>query len=156
MLGIEIMIRDSKISIKNTARDDLVSIFEIEQGEARQFIQSYTLDRHQVEFAKPEVKYKSIWWGEELVGFLILVLDLDGRSVEFRRVVISKPGSGYGKIVIKELDEICRNELGRSRIWLDVFKYNERARHVYEKCGYSQFGKSTFEGKPLLLYEKLL
>jgi diamine N-acetyltransferase len=85
---------------------------------------------------------------------LILVLDSDNRSVELRRIVVTEKGHGYGKRVVSMVDEICRKELGRIRVWLDVFETNERARHVYEECGYRCFGRSEHEGKTLLLYEK--
>lgn len=143
-----------ELVLRDTEREDLARISEMEQGEAQKFILAYSLEQHQTEFAKREVVYKSIWLRDELVGFLILVLDPDGRSVEFRRVVISKPGHGYGKRVVGKIDELCRSELGRSRIWLDVFETNARARHVYERCGYRCFGESEHAGRTLLLYEK--
>lgn len=148
------MVEDKELVLRDTKREDLARIAEMEQGEARKFIISYSLEQHQAAFAKPEIVYKSIWRGGELVGFLILVLDPDGRSVEFRRVVVSKPGRGYGKSVVSSVDELCRRELDRSRIWLDVFETNERARHVYEQCGYRQFEEAKHEGRRLLLYEK--
>ncbi len=145
---------NQEILIRDTKRDELERICDMEQGEAREFIIPYSLQRHQAELVKPDGVYKSIWHDGELIGFLILVLDEDGRSVEFRRIVITKSGRGYGKRVVRMVNEICRNELGRTRIWLDVFETNERARHVYEQCGYQQFGKSEHEGRTLLLYEK--
>ena len=54
------------------------------------------------------------------------------------------------------VDQICRSEFGRLRVWLDVFETNLRARHVYEQCGYQRFGESEHEGRRLLLYEKVL
>jgi RimJ/RimL family protein N-acetyltransferase len=112
------------------------------------------LDRHEKEFAKPDVIYKSIWRGGQHIGFLILVLDSDARSVELRRIVVAESGRGYGKRVVSMIDDICRDELGRVRVWLDVFETNDRARHVYEQCGYRRFGKSEHEGRSFLLYEK--
>lgn len=140
--------------LRNTKRAELGYICELEKGEMRMFIIPYTLKRHQLEFSKPDVIYKSIWWHEELVGFLILVLGPDDQSVEFRRIIVSKPDQGLGTIVIKSLDNICRSELGRHRVWLDVFESNKRARHVYEKCGYQPFAETQHDGKILLLYEK--
>lgn len=142
--------------LKNTKPEELHHITKMEQADAREFIIPYTLVRHQTELEKPNVVYKSIWREEELTGFLILVLDADEHSVEFRRLVITKPGRGYGKKVVGMVDHICRRELGRNRIWLDVFETNQRARHVYEQCGYQKFGKSKHEGRTLFLYEKLV
>jgi RimJ/RimL family protein N-acetyltransferase len=150
------MLADQKISIRNTRREELDRICDMEQGEARGFIIAYSFERHQAEFARPGIAYKSIWRDNHLIGFLILALDSDSLSVEFRRIVVSEPGRGYGKKVVKWVDEICRREFGRTRVWLDVFETNTRARRVYEQCGYRMFGKSDHEGEALLLYEKVV
>lgn len=144
---------DEAIALDDTEFRELPAICEMEQGEARHFVLPYPLQRHQEEFAKPTVVYKSIRRGENLVGFVILVLDPDGLSVEFRRIVVSEPGRGLGKRAVELVRDVCRRELGRTRIWLDVFESNERAKRVYEKAGYSQFGTSEHEGRALLLYE---
>lgn len=146
---------NQELLIHHTKREELERICEMEQGEAQEFIIPYSLERHQAELVKPDVVYKSIWHERELIGFLILVLDQDGHSVEFRRIVIARRGRGYGKRVVRMVDEICHNELGKTRIWLDVFETNERVWHVYQQCGYQQFGKSEHEGRTFLLYEKL-
>jgi diamine N-acetyltransferase len=147
-------IPSEELLICDTKREELGRISKIEQSEARKFIMPYSLDRHEAEFAKPDVIYKSIWRGGQHIGFLILVLDSDARSVELRRIVVTESGRGYGKRVISMIDDICRDELGRVRVWLDVFETNERARHVYEQCGYRRFGEFEHEGRRLLLYEK--
>jgi diamine N-acetyltransferase len=148
------MLADQEISIRDTRREELDCICDMEQGEAQGFIIAYSFERHQAEFARPDIAYKSIWRDNQLIGFLILALDSDSRSVEFRRIVVSEPGHGYGKKVVRMVDEICRREFGRTRVWLDVFETNARARRVYEQCGYRMFGKSEHEGKTLLFYEK--
>lgn len=147
---------EHKLILRDTIPAEIRRIWEMEQGEARRFILPYTLERHYKELEKPDVFYKSIRRNKKLIGFLILVLDPDGESVEFRRIVISEPGNGYGKQVIGMVDQICREELGRSRLWLDVFETNKRARHVYEECGYRQFGQSELRGRTLILYGKIL
>jgi len=44
--------------------------------------------------------------------------------------------------------------LQRRRIWLDVFASNLRARQVYAKLGYQQFGSTVLDGRPLLYLQK--
>lgn len=148
------MFESEQLVVRDTKPEELERICEMEQGEARNFIIPYSPDRHQSEFVRPGTIYKSILRDEQHIGFLILVLDADGRSVEFRRIVVVEPGHGYGKRVVGMIDEICRQQLQRTRLWLDVFETNERAQHVYEQCGYRRFGKSEHEGRTLLLYEK--
>jgi len=147
------MLTDEAITLRDTRAEELPAICEMEQGEARNFIIPYSLERHREEFGKPAVVYKSIYRADRLIGFVMLVLDPDGRSVEFRRIVVSEPGRGIGKRAIEMVRDRCRNELGRTRLWLDVFETNECARYVYEKSGYRRFGASEHEGRMLLLYE---
>lgn len=147
------MLTDETITLRDTKVEELPAICEMEQGEARNFIILYSLERHREEFGRPAVVYKSICRADRLIGFIMLVLDPDGQSVEFRRIVVSEPGRGIGKRAIGMVRHLCRSELGRARLWLDVFETNERARHVYEKSGYRPFGASEHEGRTLLLYE---
>ena len=144
------------LELRDTTIDELSRIAEMERVDGGRFVLAWALERHHREHATAGVVYKSICRGTELVGFLILVLDADGRSVEFRRIVIHEPGRGHGTTVVTMVDELCRTQLGRSRVWLDVFEDNHRAQRVYQKCGYRQFGRAAHEGRVLLLYEKVL
>jgi RimJ/RimL family protein N-acetyltransferase len=148
------MLPNQELLICDAKREELGRICEMEQGEGRNFVLPYPLSRHQAEFARPDVVYKSIWRSRQHIGFLILALDSDARSVELRRIVVTEPGRGYGKRVVRMIDDICRDELGKIRVWLDVFETNERAQHVYEQCGYRRFGESVHEENALFLYEK--
>ena len=123
-------------------------------GDTAPFINPYPLERHQAEFEKAEIRYKSILGPSgELVGFMILALDPDGVSLELRRIVVAVRGRGYGKVVLRRAGELAR-EFGRSRVWLDVFAHNERARHVYEGAGFELVGETVLRGKPLLIYAR--
>ena len=109
------MLGDKTLTLRDTEVKELARIVEMEQCEASAFVIPYSLERHRKEFAKQEVVYKSIYRAVQLIGFLILVLDTDGQSVEFRRIVIIEPGHGYGKGAVRMVDELCRNELGVCR-----------------------------------------
>ncbi len=50
-----------------------------------------------------------------------MVRDDDSRSVELRRITLTRPGEGLGERVLALLDEHARTLLGCRRIWLDVF-----------------------------------
>ena len=54
------------------------------------------------------------------------------------------------------ISDVARHDLGRARLWLDVFEDNVRARRIYERVGYRQFGRTDHEGRVLLLYEQIL
>jgi RimJ/RimL family protein N-acetyltransferase len=54
------------------------------------------------------------------------------------------------------MENYCHERLGRSRIWLGVFDFNQRGQHIYEKLGYRRFAKSEVEDKVLFFYGKPL
>ena len=124
-------------------------------ADTSRFVTGYSLTRHQAEFHKPKVIYKVIkTTNEDIVGFVILALDDGSESIEFRRIVVSEKGKGIGRSAVLHLDGICTEEFGRRRIWLDVFEFNERARNLYESCGYRRFSERDHPSGKLFLYEK--
>lgn len=145
----------AKVTIGKATHDDL-SLFAIMEQEAgtSEFINSYSVAEHHSKFEEPQIIYLRITSAGVIAGFFILALEPDGRSVEFRRIVVSDKGKGIGQTAIKQMETFCRDELGRSRIWLDVLEGNHRGRHIYEKLGYKRFGEQDSMGKQLLLYEK--
>lgn len=145
----------SSPQLRDASQDDLPRIAEMGRHDGRGFVSEWPLERHETEFARPDVFYKAICDDDELVGFALLVLDPDGRSLEFRRIVVASPGRGYGTRVVGMLDDIAR-ALGRGRIWLDVYEENERARRIYGRLGYREFGRVERDGRPMILMEKEL
>ena len=151
------MITDGVISIEDTKAEELEAIQQIEQDEdTSRYIIPYSLEKHRAEYQKRDVFYKSIYdKADKLTGFMILVLEDDGISLEFRRIVIRDKGKGHGKRAVSLVDQICTEEFGRSRIWLDVFDFNKRGQHTYETQGYTFVKTSNFHGKTLRIYEKM-
>jgi RimJ/RimL family protein N-acetyltransferase len=144
------------VELRDTTADELTLIADLESGDARRFIIPYAIERHRDEYLRKNVVYLSIYDKEEFTGFILLVLDPDGRSVEFRRIVVARPGKGYGAYAVAMVDSFCRDQLGRARIWLDVFEDNARARGLYERNGYQEQSQTDYEGRTLILYEKTL
>jgi diamine N-acetyltransferase len=120
------------------------------------YILPYAEAEHAQKILDSGFVYLRILDADELVGFIILVLDPDPRSVECRRIVVSAKGRGIGQSAITAMERFCLTELQRQRVWLDVFEFNARGRHVYEKLGYKKYGESEHESKKLFLYEKRL
>ena len=90
----------------------------------------------------------------DLLGFLILSVDTDSKSIEFRRIVVASKGRGTGQSAIKKMEHYCKHNFNCDRIWLDVFEFNERGQHIYKKMGYKQFKSGEYNGKTLLYFEK--
>ncbi len=148
---------DREISLIEAAKEDLSAIHAIEQGnDTQEFIFGYSLEEHQKTFATPGVRYLNVCVGEQLVGFFILAVEPETRSVEFRRIVISESARGIGQLAISMMEGYCHQVLGSRRIWLDVLAKNLRAKHIYEKLGYQRLGDSVPDDPELLFYEKYL
>ena len=145
------------VTIREAYIEELAAFVSMEQeADIADFIVPYSLDMHQTKFNEQNTIYLSILYKAQLVGFMLLVLDADQISAEFRRIVVSARGKGIGQAALEMMEHYCMTKLGRHRIWLDVFEFNERGRHIYEKRGYKPFKSETYEGKRLLFYEKPL
>lgn len=145
------------IELEPACAEDLPLFMAMErEPDAARFVLADSLDEHLRLLAAPDVLYLRIRHGGIVAGFIILVTEADETSVEFRRIVVSSHHRGIGQAAIEVLHAYCRNELGRSRIWLDVFADNSRARHVYARLGYRQTGHRHVHGSTLLCHERSL
>jgi diamine N-acetyltransferase len=80
---------------------------------------------------------------QERVAFVILAgLSSKARSFELVRMAVTRPGAGIGKPLLMIVMEMAFKKLGASRLWLDVFDDNVRARRVYEAVGFREEGTS--------------
>lgn len=143
--------------LEEAAPDDACLFAAMEQAvDARPFIIPASSADHRRDLRDPDFVYLRIVDEGVVAGFVILVLDADRRSVEFRRIVVALKGRGVGQRAIARMEDFCRERLGRHRLWLDVFERNDRARHIYEKCGYRKHGEADHPAGRLWLYEKWL
>ena len=75
------------------------------------------------------------------IGFAIL---RDWASAErvtlVKRIVVSCPGQGYGRSLLKKVVDAAFGETDVWRIWLGVFPENIRARRAYEAAGFRAEG----------------
>lgn len=144
-----------EIELRRARREELATFVEMEQDEATaDMILPWSLQRHRQAFDRPDIVYLAIHAVDRLAGFFILALDADGASVEFRRIVVADKNAGTGQRAIGLMENYCRDQLGRRRIWLDVFEHNRRGQHVYRKLGYRETGSGEIDGKKLLYFAK--
>ena len=68
--------------------------------------------------------------------------DQDNESVNFRIMLgpAEHFGHGYGSQATRLVIDYALNVVGVHRISLDVYAFNPRARHVYQKCGFQVEG----------------
>lgn len=146
-----------KVLLERAEEADLSLFSKMEREvDTSEFIFPYRLEEHISRYADSQIIYLRIVVDGEPAGFIILAMDPESRSIEFRRIVVARKGLGIGQRAIDDMEVYCRDCLKRTRIWLDVFEQNCRGRHIYEKLGYQKFGENVLDGKRLILYEKQL
>ena len=132
------MEQTEKILIKKTNLKDLNEIIGFEK-ENSQFIQQYNITEHK-KILENEC-HLSIFKREnnKLFGHIILTgINDKKKSIEFRRIVISEKGFGYGKDSIELIKKICFENYKADKIWLDVYSDNKRAIKLYGFQGFSK------------------
>ncbi|KAF3885536.1 MULTISPECIES: GNAT family N-acetyltransferase [Nostocales] len=123
--------------------DDIDFILSQERrDEYATFITLWSRDEHNKNITNPDKRYFIIEnESGQPSGYVILSgLQSLNRSIELTRIVVTKPGSGYGKRVLPILIKMIFDEYKAHRLWLDVFEHNQRARYVYQTCGFKEEG----------------
>lgn len=152
---VAIVARKADVHLEPATPDDAAAFAAMEHdGDASRFVSANTTEEHVMRMADPRHVYLRIMRDGHLVGFFLLVLDSDATSVEFRRVVVSSRDGGVGQAALRQMERFCQAVLGRSRIWLDVYEDNHRARHIYQKLGFVRFGETSKGDRRMFLYEK--
>lgn len=78
--------------------------------------------------------------GEAVGAILVAGLTNPDGEIEWRRIVITAKGQGYGKEAMELLMAWSFEDLGAHRGWLDCKEDNRRALHVYESVGLQREG----------------
>lgn len=74
---------------------------------------------------------------ETRIGYIILAGLLDSnQSIEFRRIVITEKGRGYGKATVEIVKKLAFETYHAHRLWLDVKIQNHRAQEIYRGAGF--------------------
>ncbi|MEM7653364.1 MAG: GNAT family N-acetyltransferase, partial [Pseudomonadota bacterium] len=130
------------VSLIPATGSDLDLIMWLERAPGfREFMLPWPREKHQHAMADSTYRYLLMEARSEAAkdirGFVILqVLGEDRPAVEIIRIAANPPGSGIGEHVLALIKTLAFDALGARKLWLDVFDYNERARHVYRKAGF--------------------
>lgn len=136
------ILKSDNIRLELTRLEDIEKITKIE-SENSDFIGQYDYDGHRSVIDSDNEMHISIFdeAGNNLIGHIILAgLKNQNDSIEFRRIVISKKGKGFGKESINLIKKYCFETLRTHRIWLDVFEDNKRAIGLYKSQGFKNDG----------------
>lgn len=130
------------IALRPARPDDLAYIQALEKQFADLgFVGSDRAELHERRMADSDSAYLVIERDRQPFGFVILCgLNSPNRSIELKRIVVSEPGSGFGREALRLTIRMAFEQLSADRLWLDVFSDNERARRAYRAAGFTEEG----------------
>lgn len=70
----------------------------------------------------------------------LIMLSMWDSGLEFRRIVISDKGHGFGRETLKLVKKIAFEQLNAHRLWLDVRYKNQKAQRLYKSEGFVEEG----------------
>lgn len=125
------------LRFRETTEADLDYVLEAEQHpDNRSFIIPWSRQQHQQAIADVDIAHWLVQTHMN-VGFVIMAgLCNPNDSLEFRRIVITEKGQGYGKATIEEIKKLAFEAYHAHRLWLDVKEQNHRAQALYAKAGF--------------------
>ena len=128
------------IQICPTQVDDLAFVLQAEHDPANaSFVEQWSHERHVAalsdsDFAHCIVERRS---DGQPVGYIILAgLKNVHQSLEFRRLVITDKGHGYGRAAVCLVKQLAFEQYCVHRLWLDVRAHNRRAQQLYQSEGF--------------------
>lgn len=102
----------------------------------------WSIEEHRLALQRSDTRYLI---GEHpndgAVAFVILQPVCDAHEgTKLKRICVSTPGRGVGTQCLAAVMDWVFVNIPHTRLWLDVFTYNERARHVYRRAGFQEDG----------------
>ena len=134
----------TSIHFRPSTEQDLPFILAAERApENRRFVDQWTQAQHETALKNTDFRHMIIerLSDREIVGYLILAgLESPHGSIEFRRLVITEKGKGYGGQALRLVMQFAFQQRGAHRLWLDVKDHNARARQLYRTTGFFEEG----------------
>ena len=132
------------ISLRPTKHKDVKYIIHAEQSpENRSFVGQWSENKHLSSLDDEDLLHLIVerTSDQEPVGYIILAgIENQNQSIEFRRIVITQKGVGYGRAALKAVKALAFEKYQAHRLWLDVREFNERAQRLYQSEGFQVEG----------------
>jgi RimJ/RimL family protein N-acetyltransferase len=131
------------ISLRPTQITDLDFVLEAEQNnENSPYVGQWTRQEHASALHEPDLAHLIIETADKKpVGYTILAgLCSPGRAIEFRRIVITEKGQGFGRQAVQLIKKFAFEEQRAHRLWLDVRDHNLLAQQLYASEGFVREG----------------
>lgn len=136
----ESIIENKRIVIRDTREGDLDWVITTEgHPDNRDYVYNWSMERHRKCMESTDEKHFIIEeQGEHRrIGYIILSgLDSEHDVISFDRITIADKGRGYGREAVRLIKDLCFQQYGCHRLWLDVFDFNPQARQLYESEGF--------------------
>lgn len=145
------MIKGKKINLRALEREDLQKMHKwANDPELTQFVGP----RFPVSMSQEEAWFEQLMKNEsrealiietkeqEAIGYMYLDVDWVNGKAELSIAIGEKDyqDKGYGTEACQTALNHCFNELNLNKVYVYVFRFNERAIRLYEKCGFKKEG----------------
>lgn len=130
------------LKLRETVERDLSDVMAIEgDPDVSPWITVWPAGRHRRALAEPDEAHMIFSRRGSTVGFLLLAgLNDPDRSIELRRIALSRRGAGLGAAALDLALGYAFDVLHGRRVWLDVLPGNARALRLYDRAGFADDG----------------
>jgi len=133
-----------KIILRDTIESDLQFVLKAEtNSENNPYVAQWSKSEHCKSFKNRDIRHLIIEDSKtgNSVGYIIMAgFQSQNKSIELKRIVVTKKGQGFGKEAIKLIKQLVFGKMKFHRLWLDVRDHNSKAKSLYEKCGFTEEG----------------
>lgn len=134
----------ARLRLRPTMLSDLEFVISVENdARNRPFITPWERTQHEGAVRFPDFRHFIVEAGPDFdsAGFVILQgCRNPHRSVELKRLVLSRHGQGLGRACVRGLKAMAFRDLHAHRFWLDVKALNTRAQALYISEGFVEEG----------------
>jgi diamine N-acetyltransferase len=131
------------MSLRRATLNDISTIMEIErQPGYEQFVGRSSTELHAQALDDVDYAYLVGLNADGAIGGFGILRGLSDTmgNVTLKRFVVAAPGKGFGTALLREIIDWVFTNTAAHRFWLDHIITNDRARHVYELCGFKREG----------------
>ena len=131
------------MELRRATSDDIPAIMAIErQPGFEQFVGRSSAEFHARAFDDADYAYLVGLDADGAIGGFGILRGLSDTmgNVTLKRFVVAAPGRGFGTALLREIIDWVFTNTTTHRLWLDHIITNDRARHVYEQCGFRREG----------------
>lgn len=130
-------------TVRRATAADLDFVLAAEHADDnRRGVEPWKRSQHESALADPDFRYLVVETEEHgRMGYIILAgCSGSHRNIEFKRLVITDKGRGFGRVAVRHVKRVAFEELEAHRLWLDVKAWNQRAQHLYQSEGFVREG----------------